>query len=191
MFIELLVAGTIWFWLVLLVLTIIGVIACRVRWEGFGIFCLGIFFLAWWLLGDLAKHVQPDPWCLLWYPLGYIGIGLAWCIPKWIFFLDKIKRSYRAALDGFGLTKEKWKDWSSQVGCWWYDQGMSFDSHTGKLTPPQFNSNKERISGWAVLWPWSVTETLLGDVIKRIVDEIIHLCKWLFQAISDRMFREF
>ena len=199
MFYEILVAGTIWFWLILAVLTVLAAIMCRIRWEGLGIFCLGFFLLTWWLLGDLAEWIRPDPMRLLWYPLGYVAIGFCWCLPKWIIFLDKVKRLYLKHLAYFidhrktgqkgPLTKDDWKAWSDNAECYCGFSGLRFTSDTGILTPPQFNNNKERIAGWIVLWPWSIIETMLGDVIKRIVDKIVDLNKWLFQAISNWMFR--
>lgn len=197
MFYELLITNTIWFWLIFAVLTMFTIIMIRVRSESCGVFALGLFLLVWLLFGDLAEWIRPNPLRLLWYPLSYVVVGFGWCVPKWLIFLDKIKRTYIEKLIIFlkgrktdKLSKDDWKDWSALIGYNpYYDAGMSFSSATGVLTPPQFSNNKERIAGWVILWPFSMLDTLLGDVLKRIVDKIVSLYKRLFQAISDWMFR--
>lgn len=197
---EWIVAGSLSMAVVLAVLTIIVTACVHNRIEGGGIFAAFVFLAAWAVFGDLVKVVQSDPRLLLWGTLGYVGVGLLWCVPSWVLFLDKIKRAYSKRLAQFridrkiagdaNLAPEYWGSWATCV-CYdpFRDAGMDYNSETGVLTPPQFSNNKERITGWALLWPWSMLDALLGDVVRRGVEKIIELYRRMFQAISDWMFR--
>jgi hypothetical protein len=197
MIVEWLIFGGVVFYVLLAILTFIIVLCVHNQCEGHSIFILGLFLLAWFLAGDMRHVIQADPMRILWYPLAYLGIGFLWCFPQWVLFLDRIKRAYKEELVSYlGCIKKKslekldWKVWQDRCRLDLFcDAGLVFDGDTGVLTPPQFNENKGRIAGWVILWPWSMLDSLLGDVIKRFVDWCVSLYKRTFQAISNWMFR--
>lgn len=195
MFVDLILIGGILFWILVAVLSAIVVGCIHSRGEGFGFFSIGCFFLLCLFAGNLWPFTKAH-WdmilvCLACYPL----VGIAWSVPRWILFLDSIRNEYKRQLAQFtksiGPVSEHAKAWASRVGNNpFYDAGLTFDIATQKLSPPQFCNNKERIAGWVMLWPWSIIDTLLGDVLARIGDWIVSAFRRSFQAISNWMFSD-
>jgi hypothetical protein len=196
MFIEWLIVGECIFWVAIAVLSIAFVACVHNRREGFAIFLAVVFAGVCVAVGDLGRLVINNLAVVLVTVCAYPLVGVAWTIPRWILFLDSIKRSYLAKLTSFvgksgKLTEDKWVSWSIEMGCDpFYDAGMYFNSKTGKLTPPQYTSNKERIAGWIVLWPWSMVDALLGDLLARFFRWLVDLLSHAYQRLSNWVFSD-
>jgi hypothetical protein len=200
MLVEWLIFGGIIFYAILAILTVVFILCIHNDCEGSPIVMLALFLAAWFLVGDMKSVFEVKPMLFLWYPLAYLGIGLSWCIPQWIVFLDRIKRRYAKELkdfkvrngiaEGIPIPEKHWSNWGDNL-YGFRDSGLSFNTKTGVLTPPQFSSNKKHISSWVILWPWSMLDTLLGDIVMRFVDWAVGLHKRMFQAISNWMFKDF
>jgi len=195
MFAEWIVLGSLLFWILLGLISLLLIMFVEEEAGGPGAFVLGLFLVAWLLVGDLPELITTKPWHIAGLAVGYIAIGVAWCWPKWLFLLNRLRIEYKNELARFlkrnnaeEVTEELRESWSSIVeSSWKWNYGMSFSAETGKLTPPSFEKNRSRLIVWAAYWPWSMFWTLLRDPIKWIVD----LCGELFQKTSEWMFRGF
>ena len=185
------IIGGILFWSLLAVLSVVIVISVHDHIEGFALSVAGLFIVACILFGNLYPWAKANVSVLIWYAIAYPLIGVAWSFPRWLLFLDKIKREYKARLAKFGeLSKDRWDKWEDEVsGCYlFYSVGLVFKGDTGKLTPPQFQDHKGRITGWMLLWPWSMIDALLGELVFRFFRWMRDSLKRFYQAISDKMF---
>jgi len=190
---EWIVIGGVLFWGILAVLSFVAMISIHNRCEGFALTALGLFAVVCILFGDLYPWAIANASVLIWCAVAYPLIGVAWSFPRWFLFLDRVKSEYKSQLAEFGkLSKDKWGEWGRVVVCSWslYDAGLQFDAETGKLTPPPFHSNKERIFGWMLLWPWSMLDALLGELVFRVLRWVRDSLQRFYQAISDKMFSE-
>lgn len=116
---------------------------------------------------------------------GYIVAGTIWAIVKWWFFVRKVRRKYDDAkskfLKGKGfnvmvIPPELREDWRRTIGF-------------GFGAPPQAREHKGDILFWMTFWPFSLTWTLVDDVITRIFEEIYEALHSFLQSISNRAFR--
>ena len=198
MFVEWIIVGGLLFWLLAAVITFIMVVSMHNRNEGLAIFVMFISLLVWFLAGDLRTHMPSNPLDYLLAPVFYIIVGLVWAVPKWTLFLWSIKEEYISRLAEFkkkhnittkGIPEEYQNKWKEGANYGWLQESGAF-YRDGKLTPPQFSKNKERIVGYVFLWPWSMLESLIGDVLKRIVNWVIELCSSVFQSVSNWMFSD-
>jgi hypothetical protein len=201
MFVEWVMFGTVLFWLIVTGISLLAVLCLHAKYEGPLVLLGGLFLLVWFLAGDMKQTVSGITLDALWYAGAYVAIGLVWCWPKWILLLNKCRIAYLDELVDFRhahsipanepLPKKLWESWRNQIGhedvfC---EIGLKFDTETGKVVPPTAYQNKAAITSWAILWPWSMLESLLGDVFKQIVDFVCRLYRRTFDAISRWMFR--
>jgi hypothetical protein len=191
---TLFVFGGFLFIALLVVLIVLEMILIATRNEGGGIIYLFVFFLLWFLFGDLGLLIKESPLAIVWMPALYLLVGVVWSFPKWVLFLASVRDKYRAELaeyrdkdnvPGDVPLSEKARITSSY---YFTDVGLSYDTKTGVLTPPTFSKNKERIAGYIVLWPASILHSLLGDVMARIVRWLVKLFRKTYEALSSWMF---
>jgi len=195
---EWLMLGGVLFWIALAIVSLVVLIAFRHEsCEPIGIFAIALFLFSWWFVGDIYHSISSQQiWNIVGFALAYPAIGLAWAFLRWMLFLDKVKDVYKSRLVQFEktngrLNKDNWRAWSYEACtgiC--HDAGLTFDQATGKLTPPQFSSNKERIAGWVALWPWSVIDAILGDILARLCRWLVSLFRKSLQAISNWWFAD-
>jgi hypothetical protein len=194
MFAEWIIIGGLLFWGLFGLLSAVLVVSVHNRCESFAFFATGLFIVTCLFVGNLAGVIVANAATIILCAIAYPLIGVAWSFPRWVLFLTDLKRRYSERLINFmkskgELQKENWKRWAEEIsGDPFCDAGMSFDSNLGKVNPPQFYDNKERIAGWIALWPWSMIDALLGDVLTRFFRWIGSLLKRFYQAISDRVF---
>lgn len=126
----------------------------------------------------------------------YIGIGVGWCVIKWIFFTNEwarnqrenIKHNRKVFLKALNLSgdsipdahKDAWVRWSKSYG---YSKkpGQPPYSELNDVSPEQVQSsdaiavvnNWSKFSIWGLYWPFSMLWTLIDDPIKRTFKFII------------------
>jgi hypothetical protein len=44
---------------------------------------------------------------------------------------------------------------------------------------------------WIMYWPWSMIWTLINDPVRSMVEYLYQKLQGTYQAVSDRMFKEF
>jgi hypothetical protein len=196
MAVEWFVASGILFWILFGIFSLIWISCVEREKGGPALVLLGIFFGIWFICGDLGGLIKENPWRLLWYPLGYLAGGIVWALPKWYLLVTGLRRQYKKAkrvfkeekdvpIDG-PIPKKLWEDWSERVRFSSMDKyGMSFEVKTGKLHPPDFMHNDDRLICWCAFWPWSVFWTVIREPFVRIVDFLSNS----FELIANIVFR--
>ena len=59
----------------------------------------------------------------------------------------------------------------------------------GKLLPPTFAYNRQRMVSWVTLWPWSVVWVLGRDVFLHGIEGLVNHFGHVYQRISAWVFR--
>ncbi|MBS1722758.1 MAG: hypothetical protein JSS66_07145 [Armatimonadetes bacterium] len=122
------------------------------------------------------------------YTALYIGVGLAWAIVKWKFWVDRWARERRQAIqqarktflqhmkiEGDTVPDEMRDDWESWV------QGRAIAGPVPYIDKPiRLNEddvnvvqNKGRLTLWGIYWPFSMTWTLVDDPLRRFYEWVL------------------
>lgn len=172
--------GTLWFWI------LFGVASCLIiffledalrynRDIGGGtkstLVILGALTLYYFLgsrqdVIDLFTFVKDHPFLTLGRIGIYIGVGVVWSFFKWYFYLTNVKEK----------LLYKYNNDLSKV----YDYEI-----------PVASSNKSRIITWMSYWPFSALWTLINEPFKKTFKFIYSKIEGIFQAMSDRIFKDF
>ena len=175
--------GTLWFWI------LFGVASCLIiffledslrysRDNGGGTkstFVILAALVLYYFLGsrqdviDLFTFVKDHPFLTLARIGMYIGIGVVWSFFKWFFYLTNIKEKLLA----------KYKDIGKNL------------SEVSEYEIPSARYNKSRIITWMSYWPFSALWTLINEPFKKTFKFIYSKIEGLFQAMSDRIFKDF
>ena len=160
---ELLVFGTVWFWISLVILTV-AVIACIENENGGGaLFALIVVGLLYYFFGE-AKTWSVWGWMLqnplssLLLFVSYFAVGTIWCFVKWYYFL----------LDTRDVLEE--------------GQLISADD------VPTAKDHKRDIVRWISYWPFSFIWWVVGDFITRIARAIFERIQRLLNKMSLSVF---
>lgn len=198
---ELLVLGTLWFWLVLAGASI-AIIAFAESGYGRGAtgtaLCAGGFLVAangWWV--PLKDH----PWYAL-AGLGvYIVLGVVYAVIKWWSYV----RDRRIALDhqiketlGGEPSIEAWVTRRDSLiphktytvkDFWDIVEHRQPGSVRVSRHVPQASAHKGLIMTWMSYWPWSAAWTLVNDPVRRMFRAIYHEIAGQLQRIADRAWK--
>jgi hypothetical protein len=201
MIVEFFVVGGVLFWLLTVVagLILIGCVENEERWIAGGVTML-VFFLLLIFLGDLGKSVVAHPLWAVGYVVGYPVAGLLWTVPWWILLVRRIRgiafECKAAFCEKFGLDinqpipPEMMDAW---VGCIsgspaLYRYGVKVSAQTGKVSPPTFTANRDRLVTCALLWPFSIFWTLFRDMVLQAIETVVDWCGQLYQKLSEWVF---
>lgn len=198
---ELLVLGTLWFWLVLAGASI-AIIAFAESGYGRGatgtaLFAGGFLVAAngWWV--PLKDHP--------WYALAGLGVyltaGVVYAVIKWWSYV----RDRRAALDQ--QIKET-LDGEPSIEAWVTRRDSLLPHKTYTVNDfwgivehrqpgsvrvsrhvPLASEHKARIMTWMSYWPWSAAWTLVNDPVRRMFRAIYHEIAGQLQRIADRAWK--
>jgi hypothetical protein len=113
--------------------------------EGWAVFFTVAALIAAVLFTDAFKGVRVP--YLIAGLLAYIVIGVIWSFKKWYSFVVEKLADLRARYDGGYVNKKA-------------EGNETFESYA-KEKRPLAASNKQRITGWMALWPWSLTWWIL------------------------------
>ena len=171
---ELLLFGTTWFWIALAIAFIAitvfiesleddthsAVMANIVFWG----FIILLYFTgnSEWFKGIISYAIQ-NPGTVILILSGYVVLGLIWSLAKWYLYLTNLKSYYKfkeIKVDGYRMNKFK------------------------------ASENKERILGWMMYWPMSISWTVINDPVRKIVMGIFNRFNGLFDRISDRITKD-
>lgn len=163
---EILAFGTIWFWI--LVTVISGVIIWITEEEKDGIWSSNIWFIgslvALYFLGNseffkgLGVYIIQNPGVAIGVFLGYIFVGSIWSIIKWFFYLKKVKAKH----DEYSHYSFDIKDY-------------------------QIGRNKERVLHWMIYWPLSSIWTLINDPVKKAFEFVLSQFGGFYDKMSVRI----
>lgn len=201
--------GTLWFWLLIVVASIILFACTEFERGALATVTVVVAILVVHIWGGkiLLTKVAEHPWRTLEYAGIYLVIGTLWGISKWYSFVRRARRKFDEALD---LFREHWKlpgtvdsyrsrthrhdmgtkdlrseeevfkdAWKSVVSDGAY-RTISFEYK------PDPKKHKERILIWMTYWPWSFLWTMLNDPFKAAYHRILGLLK----RISEGAFRD-
>ena len=110
----------------------------------------------------LLTDIRPGPWALLLAPL-YLAVGCAWALHKWRgLVLGDLKKAraeyvkYRESV--IKTTPSRMNDDGVVVN----PTILPFDTWSSiNRNKPLASNNKDRITGWIGLWPWSMSWVVL------------------------------
>lgn len=187
MFAEWIVAGTITYWVILLL--VFGVCFFTIEEHAsivtFTVIGTIVFMT---LFGDwrpLRIFAEPD--VLLFEVVVYFILGTAWSFGKWWFYVNRIARTVEQ-------LKANWYEQHSYTRDnvlntnEYSDLMRTITYKTGEL-PPKVSKNKTRITTWITWWPFSLTWTLLNDPVVHLVDWIYRNVGSVMQSMSDSAFK--
>lgn len=188
MLLPLLLFGTPWFWMALIVPYLLLIWMVETEASGFALFTV-IATAVIFCLGNptIVPFVLHNPLIDLYAVLSYIAIGVGWGFVKWFFYILK-KR------DIFASKLTKWKD---EVVVWEREDGKSSYRRTKPQEPskedfmPTVIDNKGRIVFWMSYWPCSAFWTILSDPLTRFYNFLYHRLASLFDAMSRAMFAKY
>lgn len=172
--------GTLWFWI------LFGVASCLIiffledalrynRDIGGGtkstLVILAVLILYYFLgsredIFNLLTFVKDHPFLTLSRIGMYIGVGVIWSFFKWFFYLTNIKEKLLSKYNN-DLTKI-------------YEYEI-----------PAAADNKSRIITWMSYWPFSALWTLINEPFRKTFKFIYSKIEGIFQAMSDRIFKDF
>lgn len=114
----------------------------------------------------------------------YAGIGIAWGVVKWFFYLMRVRDAlvaYRKENDITGpLTDKQKSDFKSY--------NRSIVGYSQEI-PPRASDNKGRVTYWMIWWPFSMPWTLINEPVKRFFNFVYYRIAGLLQGMSDRLFK--
>jgi len=120
-----------------------------------------------------------NPWETVLALVGYFAVGAIWSLIKWYFFLLGVRRHIQDMRREHPDNVDK--DVVNLLRC----------AGVGGEIPPQIRDNKSRVIGWMALWPASMLWTVINDPVRRACEEIYNRLGGVYQAISNRVFRDF
>lgn len=192
---EILVFGSLFFWLAVGAVSIALFITVENERWGWALTFLTVFLVACVLFGNLGLWVVANPWAAVYVVLGYIVGGVAWTIPKWILFMRRLKNRVQKELDRYRKGNNEYpvpegqrkrNSWFSEFRCY----GIDIDQDTGKLTPPTFYDNRDTILTWATVWPFSILWTVFRDIVLDGIELLVDSMKAMYERISNWFFKD-
>jgi hypothetical protein len=164
---EILAFGTIWFWILITVIS--GVIIWITEEENDGIWSSNIWFIgtlvALYFLGnsesfkEIGTYIIQNPGVAIGIFGAYILVGSIWSIIKWFFYLKRVKSKH-----------EK------------YGYYSSFDIKDYKI-----DRNKERVLHWMIYWPLSSLWTLINDPVKKAFEFVLSQFGGFYDKMSEKI----
>ena len=185
MLLELVAAGGIIFWLLMVIVLVSIVVSI----EHNSFVCAtaillgtGFFiqlFTSFNMLGYLSSHAISN----LLYFLSYLFIGGIWAICKWYLHCIKIASMYQIMRDHWLNANKKTLQNIS------YDDKKSMLASVKNRLPIKYgNQNRDIIYGWIIFWPFSALWTLTNEPIIYILKFITNQTMLIMQRISNRAF---
>ena len=174
--ISILAAGTIWFWIILVVAGII--ITYCLEQEEYGgtwstVICVATlailyFFGAGRDLSSLLQFIEQNPGTVIAAFFGYIALGVGWSMAKWYFFILR--------------AREKFLEANSR------DNRTNYSSSSAEDSIPQAKRYKARILSWMFYWPFSALWTGLNEPVRRIFLNIFRNLEATYDRMSKKIF---
>jgi hypothetical protein len=155
--------GTIWYWLLLSLAVIVGILCVEAAENGLA--ATITLIIATVLLGNLTsfREILHEPSRLFTALAIYFGAGIVWAFIKWYFF---VKKQYYRYLEA----------------------KRTYVSTSVSNYHPQVSQHKGDITRWMTYWPLSMLGSMFNDVVRKTWTHIFYAFRNLFQKISDRVF---
>lgn len=172
--VELVLGASIW--AVLATVVFIGLLAISTWQEAsawaFGAAVVYTVFMAWAFGINAYSWAYENPIRLFLYFGGYVFVGVMWSMFKW----DR-RMASEAVQDAI-------KDGKANHTRKAIMEPFRESSYFPKEAMP--SRNKERITSWISLWPFSVTGYFIGEIILRFFSNLYNLISGLYENITER-----
>lgn len=198
---ELIIFGGIAFWVLVAVLFLALLIATETESPGWATSLLLIFIAVNVAFGNVGTFVVQSPMKVLYVVLGYALAGILWTFPAWILFLRKVRKSYLETRSSFALEKDfqvsprgNFEGIPAEHRDAFYrkvvyveprDSGLDYDTKKDSLDLPTFSKNDWRFYLWAIAWPVSVVNTVIGDFLVNVLKSLHKI----YDHISSSIFK--
>lgn len=192
---EILLVGTVWFWLPLI---IVGIVLSEMvdNDNVGGATALAIMTgVAIILFSDItaASLLGENLYTTLAAVVGYFIAGTGWAVAKWWFWLRRAKRK----LDEIEARVTKDFPPRQHEDDETYGRRIKMELHyawdRAKL-PTEFpiavSDHKGKIIGWMAFWPCSLLWTLINDPVRNAFEAIYDRIGTSLQRMSDRVFAD-
>ena len=179
---ALFVFGTLWFWGLLLLDSILFIWCVEDKHLGLG--CFVVLVTAALLSQNWAWLVGQPWWVYASVGLGYIAVGGVWSVWRWF-------RYVRKAVDEFKQLNVEYTPVELHVPDYQYEvmsgtrQNRCINEAEVKMIVRRNDvsrglreaicprDNKEQITLWGVFWPWSILWSCIGDVCEFMWDMLV------------------
>ena len=142
-----LAVGTIWFWLLTLIVSTI--IITSVENDHYVLPTIALFVVG----GLYWKYILIAPWQTIGIVLGAFALlGVAWSVFKWNQYVNRIVQEYKK--DGNVLSSSDMLKLKNDISV---------------------SNNKARLTGWIAFWPWSLIWSLTGDFFNMLYEAMINV----------------
>lgn len=193
---TLLAFGGAWFWLVVILASILIVAFLENDNAGNATILAIGSILALIFLGNtgIFSWVAAHPLLLTLYSVGYIFAGALYGILKWYLLLreradryHEVRTSWletaikRALVGGVVLTDDVKKAWTKYA---------KFEYYGRPITKPSAGQHKGRILSWMMYWPLSGLWTLINDPIRCIFKWLYRRISTLLRTMADKVFAD-
>lgn len=157
--------GTLWFWVLLAVLSIIFIASIENEKYAVPTLITLVFTAVYWK----AFSALSLDWRAVAIGVGvYAFVGILWSIFRWFKFVKSAANEYRSKKAGSenSLTEGQLADLRREISV---------------------SNNKSRITAWIAYWPWSLVWNITGDFFTMIYENL----EGLYQKIADRAVGKF
>ena len=187
---TLLVFGSVGFWILVSLVALLIFWMTEIEQPGWATLMLIVTFVALAYLGDfnLWHAIKGNPMGAIVACAAYVGVGAAWSVGKWWFFVHACRAIYQEVRDEF---MERYNlDKSGDIPDH-QKQDFQFKVEHGskEAAKPLIRENKSRITIWMTYWPWSMTWTLINDPVKKMFRWVYHQLQAVYQSIADHGYR--
>jgi hypothetical protein len=214
---SLFLLGSLWFWIMLVVVSIIIISFDYFDRSGRAFTTMFLFLLAVTYFNEPVRdYVLHHPLSILLGILAYIAIGAVWMFIRWPLFLldvreakkeqeikneedwakelardeaDRVRRATALPVPGRALRYDV-DDEQARAGLSpRAKQRITSLTVRGRTIPfpVKMRDHKARVIGWMTYWPWSALWTGLDLVFHRVFQHIYTLFAGRLQAMADRM----
>lgn len=194
---EILVFGTLWFWLAIASIILGCLLAIEAENLGGAISVIVVGLISFFFFGGLKSAflwIIANPGLPIACFVGYFIIGAIWSIAKWFLFVSNINSEYielkkEWLLDhNIDITKslvipldlkEKWEAFLRKEKMY----SRIYDFVFGNFRVKDF---KSLITMWIGLWPVSALWTIIDDPIRKLIVRIYNSISRIYESILNK-----
>jgi len=191
---EIFLVGSLWFWLLLAVETIVLVVLLESDQGVIATLTFVATLSVLQFLGDVnfLGYVIEHPLTVALGAAGYFVLGTLWAIAKWWLYVRE-QRSWYDELRSAFLSMHRLESQRAMPEelqpLWQRCVEMAKRNRRHLDVRPLAARHKAGIVRWMSYWPWSLSWTILKDPVRKAFLMIYHNLAEHLQEISDRAFK--
>jgi uncharacterized membrane protein YccC len=183
-----LVVGSLWFWLLLIVSAILVTILIQSEEGGWATFAfiVTILLLNYAFKAQILKALVVHPLTIIKWAVGYFVAGASWGTLKWWDATKKALNKYNEVKVEF-LSRHNATELTEALAQVLADTDAAYN-HVSPI-PPAARDHKGDIIRWMAYWPFSFVGTILNDVVRNAWNHIYAYMVGTYDKISRHVFR--